>query len=210
MSAPRLHPVEHVFGAIVAERFPAISEAMGEATSLERFLLVEPALTLLQELRPEDGLGEAAQEFVAFVHAAWLWWASGGVDRHLDAAATAALLEPTPDRANATPTAIVCYIQVDPRQIWARLDEAGVHEPIDGWFVMTHGPRRRVVACLGLHGSRPGLSVLLAEGERPTGWQRPDGSPTFAPRMDGGDTAGLASVDTREELLLLAWNVPDT
>ncbi len=207
MSTPRIHPVEHVFGSIVVERFPAISEAMGEETTLERFLLVEPALTLLQDLRPDDGLGDAAQEFVAFVHAVWLWWASGAATRNLDAGATTALLEsgPTGGAANVA----VCYIQVEPRRLWARLDDAEVHEPIDGWFVMPEGSGRRVVACLGLHGARPGLSVLLAEGDRPTNWQRPDGSPTFSPRMDGGDTAGLASIDTREELLLLAWNVPD-
>jgi len=208
MSAPRLHPVEHVFGSIVEERFPAISQAMGEETSLERFLLVEPALTLLQDLRPDDGLGETAQEFVAFVHAVWLWWASGAITRPLDATATTALLESGPITTAGGPA--VCYIQVDPRRLWARLDDATVHEPIDGWFVMPEGSGRRVVACLGLHGARPGLSVLLAEGERPIDWRRPDGSPTFSPRMDGGNTAGLASVDSREELLLLAWNVPDT
>lgn len=208
MSAPRLHPVEHVFGSIVAERFPAISEAMHGETALERFLLVEPSLTLLQDLRPDDGLGDAAREFVAFVHAAWRWWASGSVTRSLDAAATTALLAAEPDPA--ANEALVCYIQVEPRRIWAQLDDAAVHEPIDGWFVLPEGPGRRVVACLGVHPARPGLSVLLAEGDRPTDWQRPDGSPTFAPRMDGGDVAGLASVDTREELLLLAWTVPDT
>lgn len=208
MNAPRIHPVEHVFGLIVEERFPGISAAMGEETTLERFLLVEPALTLLQDLRPDDGLGDAAQEFVAFVHAVWLWWASGALTRSLDAAATTALLEAGPTTEATNPA--VCYIQVEPRRIWARLDDAEIHEPIDGWFMMPKGSGRRVVACLGLHQARPGLSVLLAEGERPIDWQRPDGSPTFSPRMDGGDVAGLASVDTREELLLLAWNVLDT
>lgn len=205
MSVSRLHPVTLIFGEMADDRFPAISDAMGSDRSIEKFLLVEPALALLQDLRPEEGIGEAASEFVGFVHAAWFWWTSGRVTFTLDGAATARLLsssgEHTPDLTSA------CYIQVEPRRIWARLDEAELYEPIDGWFAIPAGSARRVVACLGMHQARPGLSVIIAEGVRPTAWQRPDGSATFSPRMEGGAAANLASVDSREELLLLAWHV---
>ncbi|MCA9769380.1 MAG: hypothetical protein KC485_11240 [Gemmatimonadetes bacterium] len=208
MTTPRPHPFDLVFGTIGPERFPAITEAVGDARDLDAFLMAEPAITLLRDLRPDEGLGEAVDDFVIFVHAAWAWWTAGAHTVELDAAASARLLEresaATPDPAGAG----AMYIQVAPRRIWARVAEADSHEPLDGWFVLPVGDSRRVVACLGVHPARPGLSVLVAEGPRPVRRARPDGSATFAPRMEGGDTAGLASVDSPEELLLLAWSVP--
>lgn len=205
MTAARLHPVDHVFGPLAAERFPAISAAMGQARDIDRFLMAEPAVELLAELRPDDGLGDMVDEFVGFVHAAWCWWVAGQQTRILDRAATEALLR-TDRSTDPDPTA--WYIQVAPRRLWARLDEVGSFEPLDGWFGFATAAGRRVVACLGLHPTRPGLSVLIAEGDRPVDWRRADGSPAFAPQMTGGDTAGLAGVATAEELLLLDWNLP--
>lgn len=206
MTTPRPHPFELVFGALAAERFPAITEAVGDARDLDAFLMAEPAIALLHDLRPDEGLGDAVDDFVIFVHAAWAWWAAGATTVALDVDATNRLLEAPPDATTGPEQPM--YIQVAPRRIWARVVEADAHEPLDGWFVLPVGDTRRVVACLGIHPSRPGLSVLVAEGGRPLRKPRADGTPAFAPRMDGGDTAGLASIDSPDELLLLAWSAP--
>lgn len=191
MSAPRPHPFDLVFGELAAERFPPIQAALeGEAT-LDQWLMTRPVLDLLADLRPDAGLGSAVDDFVLFVHACYLWWAAGSRTVAWD------------DMPDALTTPM--YIQVPPHRIWARLDAEETHEPLDGWFVLPDGERRRVVACLGVHPARPGLSVLVAAGSRPIGWRRADGGPTFAPVMTGGDTAGLWSIAAPEELLLLAW-----
>ncbi len=201
----RLHPAEHLLGPMMAERFPEITAALGAERDIDRFLMAEPAIALLSELRPDEGLGDTIDEFVAFVHAAWRWWVDGSRTRSLDHAATTALLRTA---AEGDPDPAAWYIQIEPRRIWARIDDAESHEPIDGWFSFATDRGRRVVACLGLHQARPGVSVVVAEGPRPEQWRRQDGTAAFAPLMTGGDVAGLASVDAAEELLLLGWNVP--
>ena len=191
MSTPRPHPFDLVFGEIATERFGPIREALGEAPGLDAWLMARPVLELLGDLRPDEGLGAAVDDFVLFVHAAYRWWEAGSV--------TAAHGE------HRGPPTGPMYIQVPPRRIWARLGDDEVHEPLDGWFALPAGDRLSVVACLGVHAARPGLSVLTAEGPPPVGWRRPDGTATFAPLMTGGDTAGLWSIAAPEELLLLAW-----
>ncbi len=205
-------PFDLIFAALAEERFPAVRQAVGDAPPLDDFLIAGPVVELLHDLRPEEGLGSAVDDFVALVHAVFRHWVDGCPVRILDAARTAALRSgfaataPTPSGEGDRP---VKYIQVAPRMIWARLEEADVHEPLDGWFAVPNGGALRVVACLGVHPSRPGLSVLAAEGERPLLQPRPDGSPPFAPVMEGGDRAGLASVVTTAELLSLGWQAID-
>ena len=42
------------------------------------------------------------------------------------------------------------------------------------------------------------------------GLARADGSALFAPTLEGGEAAGLASIQGEEELLELAWRVEDS
>lgn len=206
MTDDRVLPFDLVFGELAPERFPAIAEALEGTPGLDAFLMAGPVVELLHELRPDTGLGDAVDDFVAFVHAAYCHWVGGRRTRRLDAAATRALLEPViaPDQATLRAAAGE-YIQVAPRLVWSRLADADVHEPLDGWFVLPGQRVLRLVACLGVHPSRPGLSVLVAEGEPPVALHRDDGTAPFAPQMAGGDAAGLASVATPEELLAMAW-----
>lgn len=207
MTDDRAHPFDLVFGELAPERFPAIATAVAGTPGLDAFLMAGPVVELLHELRPETGLGEAVDDFVAFVHAAYCFWASGRRTRTLDLEATRALCAAVgrPAPATALDPAVVEYIQVAPRVVWSRLADADVHEPLDGWFALPGEGTLRVVACLGVHPTRPGLSVLATEGAPPASLDRGDGGAPFAPRMEGGDTAGLASIATPEELLALAW-----
>jgi hypothetical protein len=191
MNEPRTHPFELVFGTIAEERFPAIRDATEGDRNLDSWLMNQVVVQLLADLRPDEGLGSAVDDFVLFVNASYLWWLDGRV---------------TVSRSSLVmPVSEVMYIQVESRRIWVQLGDEEPHEPLDGWFVIPDGEVSKVVACLGVHPMRPGLSVLTAEGQRPTDWSRPDGSATFSPLMEGGDTAGLASIASSEELLLLAW-----
>lgn len=208
MSTPPVHPFELVFAAMAAERFPAIRSALPAHADLDTFLLTAPAMELLRELRPDEGLGDSVDEFVAFVHAAYRFWEAGEELLRLDDTATrllcAAAVGSVVDMATPRP-GTVAYIQVAPRLIWGRLDDGDAYEPLDGWFAVPVPGGMRVVACFGVHANRPGLSLLVVEGVAPHDLRREDGSALFAPLMPGGDTAGLHAVVAPEELLLLAW-----
>lgn len=200
-------PFDLIFGELATERFPALREALDDAPPIDTFLMAGPVVELLRDLRPDEGLGAGVDDFVALVHAAYRHWADDTPVRRLDADATRALLAADhPDGHVAGPAE---YIQVAPRVIWARLEDAEAHEPVDGWFTLPTADGVRVIACLGVHPSRPGLSVLTAEGTAPVVAPRADGSPPFAPTMSGGDLAGLASIATPAELLALAWRALD-
>src|SRR5690606_34582453 len=71
---PRATPFTLVFDLLAADRFPAIREELTEGREIDRFLLAPAAVELLRELRPDEGLGDAADDFVAFVHAAYCHW----------------------------------------------------------------------------------------------------------------------------------------
>jgi len=206
----RPQPFNLIFGALADERFPAIRDALQGETRLDAFLLSAPALELLRDLRPDTGVGDAADAFVALVHAAYLYWHDGTPRRELDAAATGRLLDPAaagPGAAAGDVMPGTTYIQVAPRRIWGRLADEATFEPLDGWFARARGGRLEVVACFGVHPERPGVTVVSASGPPPMAADlvRRDGTAAFAATMPGGAAAGLAEVGSPGELLALAW-----
>jgi hypothetical protein len=205
MTAPSTHPFALVFGVLAEERFPAIRTMLPEQADLDRFMLCTPAVELLRDLRPDEGLGDGVDEFVAFVHGAYRFWEDHQSIVRLDEAASRALCGDRRAVAAAPRPTATTYIQVAPRLIWGRLDDGDVYEPLDGWFAVPIPQGLRVVACFGVHENRPGLSLLVVEGGPPGDVRREDGSALFTPLMPGGDTAGLFAVVAPEELLLLAW-----
>lgn len=204
----RPHPFTLVFGALADEHFPAIRDAVGITPDRDRFLLAQPVVELLQLLRPEGGVGEAMDDFVAFAHAAFRFWADGAISRDCDVATTHALCA-TAARPPGTAPGVTQYVQLAPHIVWAQLADDTPHEPLDGWFAIPDGERLQVVACFGVHPERPGLSVVAVAGGRPGALAREDGSPLFTPTMSGGDAAGLHAVAAPEELLLLAWRAAE-
>lgn len=205
-SAIRVHPFDLVFAGFRAERLPAIHAELGDQSDLDTFMLAPAALDLMHELRPEEGLGDAVDDFVALVHAAYLYWRDGERTSNLDEENTRALCVPladaeavmdgpSPERAR--------YIQVAPQLIWGRLAEDAPFEPLDGWFDVPSGTGLRLVACFGVHAERPGMSVAAVAGSLPAVISREDGTPLFAPTMPGGDLAGLHATSGPEEVLLL-------
>ena len=221
MSASRPHPFTLVFGDMATDRFPALRDALAGDLRLEHFLMTPVVVELLHELRPDEGLGDSVDDFVAFVHAAFCFWHDGEHTTMLDEPTVRAMLangeQRTANDSGETPpfavrrSPIAWYTQIAPHLFWGQADGTEHHEPIDGWFSVpeaegTHAsPLLRVVACLGVHPERPGLSVLTAAGPAPDALRRDDGTAPFAPTMEGGAAAGLHSVANGEELLWLAW-----
>lgn len=199
----RPHPFTLVFGGLAEEHFPAVRDAVGDAPDLDHFLLAEAVVELLRGMRPDEGVGEAMDDFVAFTHAAYCFWAAGCHTQSIDLVTTQRLCAPT--MAIGTPPRTTQYIQIAPRLVWAQLSDGEPHEPLDGWFALPDGNGLRMVACFGVHPERPGLAVVVVQGDAPGPMAREDGLALFAPTMPGGDTAGLHSVAAPEELMLLGW-----
>lgn len=220
MSTPGPHPFDLIFAAFRAERFPAIRAATGVDCDLDHFLLCAPALKLMQELRPDTGLGDAVDDFVALVHAAYRFWCDGERTVILDEAATRELCAAGGTVSDGGPAVVAdCsgtspratrYVQLAPRIIWGQLADEGPFEPLDGWFALPIGRGVRMVACFGVHADRPGVSVAATEGVCPDLVEREDGTPLFAPVMAGGDLAGLHSIAGTDELLVLGWRGQDS
>lgn len=208
MSDASLDPFTLVFGDLAETQFPRIRDALRDDRSIDAFLLSEPALELMGDLRPDEGLDDAVDDFVAFVYAAWRFWLDDKQVVVCDETATRALCAIGDAEASAVPCVsrdVTRYVQVHPRLVWGRLASDETYEPLDGWFATRSGDSLRVVACFGLHAARPGLSVVVTEGLRPGAIVREDRSPLFSPMMPGGDIAGLYAIAAPEELLLLAW-----
>lgn len=209
MNAPRPTPYQLAMAPWADERFSPVRQALEgldvDVWDRDAFLMAKPVVELVRALRPEEGLGEGMDEFVALLHVAYLYWMHGEPLRVVNEEGLRSLLgEPTPPlRFSASPT--VRYVQVPPHRIWGAAVEGTVPEPLDGCFVVRRGDQLDVVGVFGVHPRRDGFTVVAVRGPRAVDLTRPDASAVFAPVLTGGKAAGLHSVTGMEELLELAW-----
>jgi hypothetical protein len=208
MAESRPTPFDLVFAELAEEKFAPIAESVRQAGvdpwDRDAVLMARPMIELIHELRPESGLGEAIDEFVALLHAALVFWRDGARTVRLAGPALTRLLagdRPTPRRD----APVAYYIQYPPRRLWGAPVPGEAHEPLDGCFVLRSGSTLTAVGVFGLHPARQGFAVVTVSGPRPSKLVRADGSPLFAPALPGGEAAGLHSVTGMEELLELAW-----
>jgi hypothetical protein len=99
VTTQRPHPFTLVFGEFATEKFLAVRDALQGNLAFEHFLMTPAAVELLHELRPDEGLGDAVDDFTAFVHAAYCYWHDGEQMVVLDELATRALGLPHPARS---------------------------------------------------------------------------------------------------------------
>lgn len=211
MESTRPTPFDLVFGPLAEERFPPIRSALevshGDPRDRDAFLMVRDVIQLVHDLRPDEGMGEEIGQLAALLHHAYLFWLAGTPTLEITPAELTALLRheaSAPDDAAAPPPAF--YVQFPERRVWAEVVAGTSHEPLDGCFLaLAGGDSLRVLATFGLRPDRPGLSVVEVAGTRPSRLARPDGAPLFAPVLEGGAPAGLASITGGEELLELGW-----
>ncbi len=198
-------PFSHVFADLAPERFTAIRDSLQQSArdprSRDAFLLDLEAVRLLRDLVPEESPPEALEEYAAILHHAFLFW--------LDGQRVAQLNRPVLERALQSPAgrslpAGSWYVQVPERTVWARLQDAGPHEPLDGVFLFSTDDALHALGIFGLHPDRPGVTVVEAVGQPSPALARAGGEPLFAPVLEGGAAAGLHSITGGEELLELA------
>lgn len=201
-------PFDLVFDPIAGDRFPAIRDALSHAARDPRdrdaFLMQQPTVALIRDLRPEGGIGDGMDQLVALVHHAYLFWSAGRSVRSLDRAGLDLLLEADLPEGLGDDTP-AWYLQLPERRMWAQAIEDAAHEPLDGVFVH-HAPdgSLRVLATLGIHEDREGFTVVEAVGSRIAAPDRA-GSAAFSSLIPGGAAAGLYSIAGADELLELGW-----
>ncbi len=208
-TAARRHPFDLAMGPYVPERFEAIRLDLAAAGidpfDRDAWTLTRPVAELLQELRPDEGLGEAVTELVALVHAGFLYWQQGERSLALSREDLPRLGAARPAPASAPRPITAYYLQAPPHRIWGAAVPEAPPEPLDGWFAATRGDALAMVAVFGLLPGRPGFTVAHVQGPVPGPLVREDGTAIFSATMPGGQEAGLWSVVGQEELLELGW-----
>jgi hypothetical protein len=210
-------PFAVVFGGIANERFPAIAEALrtGGASSEGRdaFVLVEPVARLLQDLAPAEASPDELEAHLRLLHHAYRHWTAGGWLYRVGEATLARVA--AGGRISSRLPRQALYLQVPAGKVWRPPVDDAPAEPLDGLFVTeTDAPGEvALLAVFGMHRGRAGFSAVALEGradeddaargELEVAAARPDGSAAFAPLLGGTALAGLYSVVTAGELLLL-------
>ncbi len=206
-SVSRPTPFDLVFDSLADDRFPAIRDALARSGRDPRdrnaFLMEKDSVSLIREVRPDDGVGEGMDQLVALVHHAYLFWAGDQRVRSIDRAGLDLMLSADLP-ADLTDDTLSWYLQLPERRVWAQALEDTAHEPLDGAFVH-HAPdgALRVLGVLGVHADRDGFTVVEATGRHP-GVVR-EGSAPFSSVLPGGDAAGLYSIAGAPELIELGW-----
>jgi hypothetical protein len=206
-------PYELTIGEDLENRFPIVraeAQAGGkDATDPAQFASLPTVQRILTDIESPELLAEhpeAAAEYLALLYAAFRFWEAGKVvcevtreDWSGRDLARGSQLPEIPSGA--------CYLQLSERWFWAQIDEAAPHEPLDGMFVAqsADGQLLVVIAVLGLRPERGGFSQVSLTVARDDLTQAnfATGGPLFAPAMDGGAEAGVRSVSSAADLLLL-------
>lgn len=211
MQHVRPTPFDLIFEPAAQTTFPGIRAALVESRQDPRnrdaFLMLRDVITLLRDLRPEEGLGEGIDQLAALVHHGYLYWDGGGITLDVPPERLLDLLDQGLEYGNGGADQPAFYTQLPERRVWAQVIAGQAHEPLDGYFQYA-GPEQevlRVLGVFGMHADRPGFSVVEVSGARPGALARPDGSRLFAPTLPGGAAAGLFSLSGEEELLDLGW-----
>jgi hypothetical protein len=199
--------MELVFHRLTHTTFPAIQKALDEQgidpTNRDAFLLVPEVVTMMHDLRPDEGVGDAMDYLVALGHHAYLAWAAGSLTVRIGPDETETLLGNTRDEPDLGASPKAYYAQFLEHEIWASVIEDQPAEPLDGCFV--HSTPAGALRVLGIFGIRPerfGFSAVEAEGVRSDARTRQDGTPLFTSALGGGR---LHSITGTDELLELGW-----
>ena len=204
-------PFDLVFGQSAQDVFPkirlALDQAGHEPHDRDRFLMLREVVTLVRELRPEEGLGDGIDQLAALVHHAYLYWEAEERVIQLPAEHLTALLRTFTSTGDRTEVPSAYYAQMPQHRIWAEVIPGHPPEPLDGCFVHStpDGEALRVLGVFGIYPEREGFSVVEAMGPKPVALVRADGTELFAPTLTGGQAAGLHSITGEEELLGLGW-----
>jgi len=211
----RLDPFTHAFAGLAEERFPDIraeaATSHKETADLPQFVAMRTVQRVLADLEsPEvfESEPEAAAGYLAAMFAAYRFWDGGrrlySVSRAQIEEALAGAIDPVPMPVPAG----ACYLQLPEQWFWSQTDVDRPHEPVDGLFVIEGAHQREVLVLivLGLRADRPGFSQIVVTASPHILQRAADEArvPFFASTLDGGEAAGLKSLVTEADVLLLA------
>lgn len=209
MSRPT--PFDLVFSEAAEKSFPNIRLALEQAghdpRERDRFLMVKEVVTLLHQLRPDEGLGAGIDQLAALVHHAYLFWDAEEPTIDVTAERLPSLLATRDGPEGDTGPMAAYYAAMPEYRIWAQVIPEHPPEPLDGCFVhsVPGAAELRVLGIFGVQPERDGFSVVEATGRRPLVLVRMDGSEPYGPTLTGGKAAGIFSITGGEELLALGW-----
>ncbi len=210
----RSTPFDLTFAELATARFPVIRDeaatSQADLSDRARFARLPSVQRILADLADPGTVDErpdAADEYLTSLFVAYRFWEAG---QHVIAVERRDLEPPLdPTRVPALPRIPrgACYLQLPEHWIWAQIDPAAPHEPVDGVFVTrSEAPGEvTVLAVLGLRPERGGYSQLAVR-VTPAQFEvvpREVRSPPFEPVVAGGREAGLKSLVSVAELLLL-------
>lgn len=181
---------------------------IGDRAQFARLPSVQRVLAELADPGVVEAQPEAADEYLTSLFVAFRFWQAGRHVIVIDREAVSLPLDPT--RMGAVPPIPhgACYLQFPERWIWAQIDPTAPHEPVDGIFVTrSEAPGEiTVLAVLGLRPGRSGFSQLAVRvtPEELQAARQEARTPPFEPVVEGGREAGLKSLVSVAELLLLA------
>jgi hypothetical protein len=212
MPSARPTPFDLVFPESGETIFPAVRDALAagghDPRNRDAFLMIREVITLIRDLRPDEGLGEGIDQLAALIHHSYLFWEAGQPTIALSPEDLPALLTTEFPRVSGQATQPPYYAQLPVRRIWAQVVGGQPPEPLDGCFVHSSDEMTlRVLGVFGIHPERAGFSVVEVSGTRPGQLRRQDGTSLFSPSLPGGAMAGLFSLVGEEELLELGWRL---
>jgi len=180
----RLHPYELVFAAprFEDEAFPKITEDAEvhgvDVRDRDRFLLLAQVGELLRMMLPPDATTPAYTQFSAVLAQAYHFWRAGKPTFTIGDDELRKLLSPetTVGVWDMAPPAPAGYVQLPRNVLFAKIDEHGQAEAVDGFFFTMPGvndpavppyERLDVVLVLGLLPGRDGFSIIDVGTEVP-------------------------------------------
>ena len=209
MPSTRPTPIDLVFQEAGETVFPAVRETLAagghDPRNRDGFLMIREVITLIRDLRPDEGLGEGIDQLAALIHHSYLFWDAGRPTLAVAPEDLPALLASEFPLVSEQATQPPYYAQLPVRRIWAQVVGGQPPEPLDGCFVHSADATLRVLGVFGIHPERAGFSVVEVGGPRPAQLRRQDGTSLFSPSLPGGAMAGLFSLVGEEELLELGW-----
>lgn len=211
----RLDPFTQAFAELAEERFPDIraeaATSHKETADLPQFAAMRAVQRVLADLEsPEvfESEPEAAAGYLAAMFTAYRFWDGGRRLYSVSRGQIEKALVDGIDPSTVTVPGGACYLQLPERWFWAQTDTDRPHEPVDGLFVIEGAHQREVIVLivLGLRADRPGFSQIAVTASPQVLRRAADEArqPLFASTLDGGEAAGLKSLVTEADVLLLA------
>ena len=207
----RLDPFTLIFDELAHEAFAGVRDELARSgidpDDRHAFVLAGAVGAALRQLLPDDAPPEALERHVALLHHAYRYWEAGRPLYRVDVARVNAAAD---GAVGASPGPRVAYVQLPERMVWGDVEPDTPPQPLDGFFLARRDESTgEVLAVFGLHPARSAFAVVPVAGpwDEPTlaaAARRADGSPAFSSQLSGGDVAGLLTVATGAELLLLA------